>query len=334
MIAGHPSLGDLLTNDPQAPFGVHLARMLGTDPFALNWPRQFHLPGGNGHLEAVFDRHNALLTIWDARPEDLAGPIGGLLEAAGADDAGLCSRLLVYARPDAAGAAASGGVASSETAWADRGFAGEGFIDGFWSDGSRAILMARTAPGRAAAGAATGGTASLGQPTLPKRRAAPVGIGGWVCRTADLDDCEPIRLLLREVFPDYPVPEDAGALRYAMAADLIHGRVFLDPERRVAAYAAVEFSIAGGSPELTDCATTAAMRGRGLMGRLIMRLQEDLEDVFGHSCCHALAREDQPHMQQVLARRGWTQTGRLVSHFHEGGQWISARLWSTAWRPA
>jgi len=299
-----------LNPDTPRPFSTQLCDLLGTEPTALEWPREFTI---QGDLPAVFDPHNALLTIYGARTRQFAGNELRSCLTAGAEDPGICSRVLVFAQ------------ASEPEEWTAMEFANEGTIDGYWADGHAAHLWAKAWSERAGNSAAD--DALIENPPKPLRPRRPALPRGWVCRPADTTDAGEIGGLLRQVFPAYPIPEDPGAIRYALAAGLVHGRVVRDQAGALAAYASAEFQPGGGAAEITDCATAPATRGRGLMTHLVARLQEDLADIFESRHAYCLAREDQPGMQLVLARRGWRQAGRLVRHYRVGGRWLSAWLW-------
>ncbi len=301
-----------MTPDAARQFTTHLQELLGSDPTVLEWPQEFVVAD---EMPVVFDRHNALLTVYGAQPGHFEASDLRPLLLAGHTDVGLCTRMLVFAPADDA------------EAWAGLGFVNEGRIAGYWQDGGPAWLWAKASQQRTVSGLASEATATA-PGTIPEGTHPPLP-RGWFCRPADPADAAEIGNLLREVFPAYPIPEDPGSIRYALASGAVHGRVVRESTGKLAAYASLEFQPGGGAAELTDCATSPAARGKGLMTHLVVRLQEDLADVFEWQHAYSLAREDQPGMQKVLARCGWHQFGRLVNHYRVGGQWVSARLWQS-----
>jgi|GEM_PF-1723760 len=303
----------VLTSYPTADFTTHLARQLATDPRRLEWPREFMVTGASGSLPAVFDPHNALLTIHGARTTDFSGPELHPWLTIGPDTAALCSRVLVYATP------------GDQQKWAGFGFKNEGTIQGYWSAGGAACLWARNQGERAKGGLEAGPPAPEKLP--PSSASDPRLPAAVVCRVADVDDAMAIGNLLRQVFPHYPIPADPGVIRYALASGQVHGRLIRHAAGSIVSYASVEFQPGGGSAEITDCVTLPEFRGQGMMTHLVRRLLEDLDDVFECRHGHSLAREDEPAMQSVLARCGWLRTGYLVNHFRVGGDWKSAYLW-------
>ncbi len=296
--------------DSAGSFASHLESLLGADPATIEWPGEFTLAGG---LPVVFDPHNALLMISGIRKGAFAGSELDPGATPGRGTLDLCSRVLVFA------------PAGEQESWANLGFVNEGNIVGYWSDGAEAQLWAKAWGERATVGSAGGRANDEPTKVPPQRR--PALPRRWLCRPADPADAAEIGDLLRRVFPAYQTPEDPGSIRYALASGLVHGRLVREPAGKLAAYASVEFRTGGGAPEITDCATTPAARGKGLMTHLVARLQEDLADVFESRHCYCLAREDQPGMQKVLARRGWRRNGRLMNHYRVGQKWISAYLW-------
>ncbi len=286
--------------------------LLGADPADQDWPHEFAVAGARGPLPATFDPHNALLLLRGVGGADLAAPEVQLCIGAGDHTPQWCSRVLVF------------GQEMIAESWMGSGYAPEGIIADFWPNGTEAQLWGKSWGAR--------GVEAVGASSIARRSGFPVDSNplpvGWSCRSADLGDAESILELLRQAFPKYPLPEDPGALRYGLAQGDLHGRLILNQDGELAAYAALEFSEAGHSAELTDCATALPYRKQGLMVNLVERLEEDLEDVFDNRARHSLAREDQQGMQEVLARRGWLESGRLPNHFREGDTWVSARVWS------
>ena len=302
--------------DSPASFARHLEHLLGADPAILDWPQEFQIAGAHGLVAAIYDPHNALLVFHGVRPADFAGPALRPCLTAGAAGGDLCSRLLVFAPGDQSGA------------WSDLGFQAEATIDGYWADGSAAQLWARSWWGRAT-------DSAVAELVVMPTNAAPVNTrpalpADWLCRAAEPDDAPELSALLSAVFTGYPIPADPGAIRYALASGGVHGRLIRAPDGTLAAYASAEFQPGAGSVEITDCATAPTWQGLGLMTHLVVRLQEDLTDVFECDCAHALARVDQPAMQRVFARLGWARRGRLVNHFRVGEQWVSAQVWGSA----
>ena len=288
-----------------------LTQAMGVAPSVLRWPQEFLL--GQSELPAVFDPHNALLTVVGACATEISESILAPVLAAARQPDGCCSRLLVFARQ------------LDQESWSEMGFQHEGIIAGYWPDGSSAELWARQWGERNAGSLKESATVELvgaSPGTIPGPLPA-----NWICRVAQPDDAEHIRDLLRLVFPNYPIADDPGSLRYALAMELVHGRLVCNAEGQLIAYAAWEFQGSTSAVELADCATNPLARKRGLMAYLVQRLQEDLEDVFAGRVGYCLARDDQPAMQAVLIRSGWKPKGYLRTQFRMDDRWISARLW-------
>lgn len=299
--------------DHPANFTHHLEHLLGVDRDTLAWPQEFQVAGASGMIAAVYDPQNALLVFHEAQPRDFACPALHPCLNAGATGGSACTRVLVFAS-----------AGDSET-WTALGFLPEATIDGYWADGGSAVLWARTWGKRVS----DSGVAELvGMPTNSDAHDTypPLPVA-WLCRVAEPDDAPALSALLGDMFAGYPIPDDPGSIRYALASGSVHGRLIFAPNGALAAYASAEFQPGAGSVEITDCATAPAWRGRGLMTHLVARLQEDLADVFARERAHALARADQPAMPRVFARLGWRCCGRLVNHFRVGDRWVSAQVW-------
>jgi GNAT superfamily N-acetyltransferase len=297
--------------DPTNELAAYLAAVLGVAPQTLAWPREFVAAGH----PAVYDPHNSLLVLTGARAADFEQPELRPWRTADSCAQALCSRILVFAPLEQA------------RRWSALGFLSEGSVAGYWANGRRAHLWAKSWGPRAAA--ASGGDAAPSADVPRVRRRVPVLADEWLCRPAEPRDAAAIGDLLRAVFPTYPIPEDPGTIRYALASGRVHGRLICQPQGRLVAYASAEFSAHEGAAEITDCATATDYRGRGLMSHLVARLRDDLADVFGCRRAHAFTREDQPAMQRVVARLGWRRTGRLVRHFRVHDQWVSAGVWTS-----
>jgi len=262
----------------------------------LIWPREVPLPEA-GELYAIYDPRNDLVTAWD----------DDNLELTAFDPGPYCSRLLIFARQ------------SHHAKWRAAGFTFEGKMRGYWEDESKAELWSKMTSNRSKAAWQNGSTfieSPASNNSLPD-----------VCRVVDAEDAPAIQSLMTTAFPDYQIPTDPAVIKHALATNAVHGRGIFATDGSLLAYASAEFQQAGGSVEITDCATTPASRGQGLMSKIIENLANDMSEVFEINHCHAFAREDQPAMQKVFKKLGWKERGRLVNHFRVGSTWLSACIW-------
>lgn len=264
------------------------------------WPREIAIPGPDEGF-VIFDPRNDIVTVTGASEASL-----GTLEL---DD--ICSRIVAVV------------AAGQSDLWSALKFRNEGQLKGYWPDGSSAEIWSRMTSARARVSARV---ASGAPPDGPDKN-VPANVSAAICRVVDSDDAVAIGNLMSEAFPDYQLPTDPGVIRYALASGAVHGRGVYSSEGKLLAYASAEFQRAGGSVEITDCATVHSCRGQGLMTEVIGHLVEDLTDVFEAEHCHCFAREDQLGMQSVMAKLGWQRRGQLVNHFKVEETWLSAWVW-------
>jgi RimJ/RimL family protein N-acetyltransferase len=267
------------------------------EPLAnLVWPQEIPQRASE-KLTAIYDPRNNLVTAWND-PN---------LKLATYDLDPTCSRLLIFAkRPDHA-------------KWRAAEFTHEGKVTGYWEDGSEAELWSKMSPIRAKA------VWQNESKVVEKKDQNPSPAD--ICRVANFEDAPIIHTLMNEAFPDYKMPDDPAVIKHALATNAVHGRGIFSTDGSLLAYASAEFQAAGGSVEITDCATTPAARGQGLMAQIIEALVADLSEVFEINHCHAFAREDQPAMQKIFKKLGWKERGRLVNHFKVDDTWLSACIW-------
>ncbi|MFT5234455.1 MAG: GNAT superfamily N-acetyltransferase [Candidatus Krumholzibacteriia bacterium] len=275
---------------------IWLAKKFNEPLKELIWPLDIPLSDASKYF-AIYDPRNALVTAWE--DDDL--------ELTGFDLDTMCSRLLVFARQ------------SHHAKWRAAGFNCEGEITGYWQDGSKAELWSEMNPDRSDAAWQYIAPAFV-SPTSNRSIAE-------ICRVVDTEDATAIQALMTTAFPDYKMPDDPAVIKHALATNAVHGRGIFSTDGSLLAYASAEFQAAGGSVEITDCATTPAARGQGLMAQIIEALVADLSEVFEINHCHAFAREDQPAMQKIFKKLGWKERGRLVNHFKVDDTWLSACIW-------
>ena len=78
---------------------------------------------------------------------------------------------------------------------------------------------------------------------------------------------------------------------------------------------------------MTDCATRASDRGRGLMYHLLLRLEGDLRK-RGIATGYTMARASSKSMNAVFFRLGYMYGGRMINSCDIGGGYENMNIWS------
>lgn len=259
---------------------------------------------------ALLDLPNRRLKLFEVEPTDL----GELVRCQ--SGWGLASKVLAYARP------------GRDSQWIELGWRREGVIRGFFRDRAQAHLWAAyTEPSRARELGRPGNEQNLrvalarpllGSASLPE---------GYRSELANSSMAGEISALLQSTFPVYPTPLYPGHISQAISSRANLFRVVRDSEGKLAAVASAELDLQRQSAEMTDCATAPAHRGRGLMARLLFRLELDVRRLFGICDFYTLARACEVSMNCVFGKLGYSSTGRLVSNCRMPNGWESMNIW-------
>lgn len=268
-----------------------------------------------GPKEVVLDPPNRRVKVLGLPYADLDDPLIQGLVAGLTEDVTPMTKLTIYAPPE------------EELDWIRQGFLREGTINGFFADGVAAHLWARYSDdGRDEAPrdgehdqiVALAGAKEPGEPVKPE---------GFTCRVATEDDAPALATLLAATFSDYPTPLDAESLRSDIAGGHRRFRLLVDAEGLIAAAASAEIDHKRRSAEMTDCATNPDQRGRGLMSYILRALEIDLVRDHGIQDVYTLARADEPGMNCVFSKLGYSYTGRLVNNCRMPNGWESMNVW-------
>lgn len=131
--------------------------------------------------------------------------------------------------------------------------------------------------------------------------------------------------LYREVFESYPFPiHDPGYIRRTMAANVDYYGI--REEGRLSALASAEKDPEALAAEMTDFASRKEARGRGLAGRLLGRMEEDLL-AAGYRTGFTIARALSPGMNITFARAGYRFGGLLWNNTQICGRLEPMNVW-------
>jgi beta-lysine N6-acetyltransferase len=270
----------------------------------------------SGTIEVQYDPYNRRLKLFDLYPRDIP-EVEAFRTAMTADeqaDDPLYSKLIVYAR-------------QGQSGWEDFGLRREADIRGFFGNGDTAELWVRYTRPERAHDAEADHNDEVHRIATAKQPEDPVLPEGYACVPATQDDVPEIAELMSEIFPDYPTPITPEHVVENMTTAASYFRLVRDKDGELVACASAEIHHTRRSAELTDCATRADQRGKGLMSCILRGLERDLEAEFGITDVYTIARANQPGMNCSFAKLGYTYTGRLVNNCRMPEGWESMNVW-------
>ena len=139
------------------------------------------------------------------------------------------------------------------------------------------------------------------------------------------DDAAEMSRLYRQVFSTYPFPiHNPSFLIRAMAGDT---RFFsIREEGRIAALGSCEMDPENGTVEMTDFAVSRQSRGKGLAGRLLVRMEAAMADC-GMRVAYTISRSVSPAMNITFKKGGYRFSGALKNNTHISGRIESMWVW-------
>ncbi len=148
---------------------------------------------------------------------------------------------------------------------------------------------------------------------------------GLEVRLATPADCLQMSELYHQVFASYPFPiNDPEYLQQTMADNVLYAGVWQD--KKLLALASAEVDEKMANAEMTDFATHANGRGRGLAGVLLQKL-ETLMAEAAIKTCYTIARATSFGMNITFARNHYTFAGTLVNNTQISGALESMNVW-------
>jgi putative beta-lysine N-acetyltransferase len=148
---------------------------------------------------------------------------------------------------------------------------------------------------------------------------------GLEVRCATPADCPQMSELYRQVFASYPFPiYDPKYLQQTMAENVFYAGVWRD--KKLLALASAEVDEHMANAEMTDFATHADGRGRGLAGVLLQKL-ELLMAAIDIKTCYTIARATSFGMNITFARNHYIFAGTLINNTQISGALESMNVW-------
>jgi putative beta-lysine N-acetyltransferase len=144
-------------------------------------------------------------------------------------------------------------------------------------------------------------------------------------RLATPADCLQMSELYRQVFASYPFPiNDPEYLQQTMADNVLYAGVWQD--KKLLALASAEVDEKMANAEMTDFATHASGRGRGLAGVLLQNLEARMAET-GIKTCYTIARATSFGMNIIFARNHYIFAGTLINNTQISGALESMNVW-------
>lgn len=132
--------------------------------------------------------------------------------------------------------------------------------------------------------------------------------------------------LYRRVFSSYPSPlTHPDYIDQTMQRHVLY-RVVENARGEVVSAASAEVDEANSTAELTDCATRASDRGKGLMYALLTDIEDHLRQQGIYSG-YTLARATSVGMNRVFYRLGYEYSGRLINNCDIAGSYEDMNIW-------
>lgn len=148
---------------------------------------------------------------------------------------------------------------------------------------------------------------------------------GLEIRLATPADCQQMSELYQQVFASYPFPiNDPEYLLQTMAENVLYAGVWQD--KKLLALASAEVDEKMANAEMTDFATHANGRGRGLAGILLQKLEALMAEA-AIKTCYTIARATSFGMNITFARNHYTFAGTLINNTQISGALESMNVW-------
>ncbi|WP_238985140.1 putative beta-lysine N-acetyltransferase [Bacillus kwashiorkori] len=144
-------------------------------------------------------------------------------------------------------------------------------------------------------------------------------------RLATVDDADQLAELYKTVFAIYPTPMDDP---YYIQNVMLQNTLFacITEEGKIVSAASAEIDRKNGNAEITDCATYAIHRKKGLMKVLITFLEKQLmkEQIF---CTYSIARALSFGMNNAFYQLGYQYRGRLTNNCYIFDKLEDMNMW-------
>jgi len=292
---------------------VHTKDLLDIRPSEEGDARHVRFPGELSESVSMLDFKNDRLKLFSVQAGNMDTPEGEALIKSFDGDTPF-TKLVVYSHNDS-------------DAWKKLGFDYEGVINGYFRDGSEAHLWARYSEDARSEEddmsdldeiVKLASAKDVEEPTIPQEIST---------RMATEADADRLAALLNHTFDEYPKELTGESIRKMILSLRAVYRVATTGDGSIVACAAVELDLGNRNGEVTECATHEDYQGKGLMAYLIRELERDIKNRFGITDLYSTARAHEVGMNMVLAKLGYTYTGRQINNCRMPRGWESMNIW-------
>jgi putative beta-lysine N-acetyltransferase len=218
--------------------------------------------------------------------------------------------------------------AEAEAYFVSQGYLREASIPGFYQGKEDALFLgkyldpSRAEPGNREELAEVRALAEARSRKGTEKCELPFGFSMLSCAP---ENAEAMSRVYQTVFPSYPFPiHDPGYLKETMRSHVDYFGILRDGE--LVALSSAEMDIKGSNVEMTDFATLAKYRGRGLAGFLLQEMEKEMK-LREMRTAYTIARAVSPGMNITFSRRGYFYGGTLVNNTQISGRIESMNIW-------
>lgn len=145
-------------------------------------------------------------------------------------------------------------------------------------------------------------------------------------RTATQRDIREIAALFSAVFSTYPTPVyDEDYLSQTMNRNVLYKIAEL--EGKIIGIASADMDIVNLNAEMTDCATYAEYRGKGVLSNIINELESELRN-RNFITLYSLSRAINTGINMVLCKYEYIYAGRLINNCNICGAFEDMNIWT------
>jgi putative beta-lysine N-acetyltransferase len=144
-------------------------------------------------------------------------------------------------------------------------------------------------------------------------------------RTATEDDAERITKIFNKVFTSYPTPmHNPEYIKEVMQNNTLFK--IAEKSGEIISVASADMDVTKLNAEMTDCATLPEYRGKGLLGDLIFKLEEELREKR-FVTLFSLSRALSTGINIVFSKQGYSYSGRQINNCDIMGKFEDMNIW-------
>lgn len=190
------------------------------------------------------------------------------------------------------------------------GFSKEAYIEGYFNGADMHFLTRYFTPARAYNPKQADEDHMVEKIVQDELSRTPFDLNNVLLATST--DAEELALLYSSIFKVYPTPlGDSSHIRKTMEEGTVYA--VIREQNKIVSVASAEINRLYSNAELTDCATLPEAEGKGLMKKLLSKLEEVLTQNKIH-CLYTIARAESYSMNKAFHQLNFTYGGRLINN--------------------